>query len=122
MNDLPLHAAQLLVSFLCELALHADHGLETWVEEGYTEVEELWKLSDELLVQHVEGFFGVVVFLLSLWDCLTPSNQRVSSIACKYLWQSCRIIARFGDEFVHTTPCGIVVKELPIIQSTQLNA
>ena len=64
--EVPLHAAELLVSFFRELALHANHGLEAWVEERYSEIEQLWKFGDELLVEHVEDLLRVVVFLLRL--------------------------------------------------------
>ena len=70
-----MHATQLLVALLCELALHPDHSLEAGVKVGDAEIQELRELGDELLVHHVEYLLRVVVFLLCLgeWHKIFPT-------------------------------------------------
>jgi hypothetical protein len=65
-RNAPLHAAHLLVTLFCELALHADHGLEAGVEIWHAKLEELGQFGDELLVQEIEHLFRVVELLLRL--------------------------------------------------------
>jgi hypothetical protein len=65
-RKVPLHTPKFLVPFLGEFRLEADHGLEAGVEEGYTQVEELGELCDELLVQNVEYRLGLFVLFLGL--------------------------------------------------------
>jgi len=62
-----LHSAHLLVSFLCKLALHANHGLKARIKVRYAQVQELRELCDELVVHKLKDFLGFVVFLLGFW-------------------------------------------------------
>jgi hypothetical protein len=63
---IPLHAAHFLIPFFCEFALHANHGFKAGIKVWNTQLEELGQFSDQLIIENIEQFLGVVVFLLCL--------------------------------------------------------
>ena len=62
----PLNATQLLISLFRGLRLHSDHRLETRIKVRDTQLKELGEFTDELFIEHVENFFGIIMFLLGL--------------------------------------------------------
>src|SRR5258708_5106335 len=45
--EIALHARELLVPLLCELALHPDHRLEARIKERHALLEQDWDLAHE---------------------------------------------------------------------------
>ena len=88
---LPLNSAEFLVSLLRKLALHPNHRLETRVEKGHAEVQQLRDFGDKLLVQHIEDLLRIVMLLLSSWEFGG-------------------IVTGLSDEFVDLASCSIIVK------------
>ena len=61
-----LHARELLVSLLSELALHADHRFEARVKVRYALLEQDRHFAHDLVVEQVEDLLCLVEFLLRL--------------------------------------------------------
>lgn len=49
--EIALHARELLVALLCELALHPDHRLKARIKVGHALLEQDWDLAHELVVE-----------------------------------------------------------------------
>ena len=103
-----MDGAELLVSLFCKLALHPDHSFEAGVKEGYPKLEQDGKFTEELLVEHIEDFLGIVVFLLRLQEC-PVSTWKARILVDRHLGKFRRVFAWLGDELVEPAPCGIVV-------------
>ena len=56
------------ISLCTESKLDFDKSFEAWVEVGNTEVNELRKFVEELLVEIFVGFLGHVGVLLGAWE------------------------------------------------------
>ena len=105
-----MYATQLLVTFFRELALHPNHRLEAGVKVRNAQVEQLWQFCDELLVQHIEHFLCVVVFLLGLSSRDASDIQHIFHRHEAYSWKLGGIVAGLVNELIHLAPSRIVVE------------
>lgn len=49
--EIALHARELLVPFLCELALHPNHRLEARIKVRHALLEQDWDLAHKLVIE-----------------------------------------------------------------------
>ena len=67
-SEISLNVTEFLVALFCELALYTDHSFKRRIEVRNAQAEKLRKFCDELVIEDIEDFFCLVVFLLSPWE------------------------------------------------------
>src|SRR6266702_3880084 len=115
-----LHARELLVALLGELALHPYHRLEARVKVRHALLEQDRDFAHELVVEQVEDLFGLVEFLLRLCDhapkhIRCPVLRPPEGLRWKGrtdLGKPCGVLARLFSHLAHFASRSVIIEEL----------